>query len=118
MVGMGSQGQPGHTPALPGWPSVPLSGCTLRMPSAVWKAWNELGKSTSGSDSSTSASSASTASRTVIFLQEKLPNWACWVSARASQSGHTGGPSWGLPRRATPTFLLTKSTVWWECMSL
>lgn len=32
----------------------PLSGCSWRMPSAVWKAWKELGKSTSGSDSSTS----------------------------------------------------------------
>ena len=34
--------------------TVPLSGCAWRMPSAVWKAWKELGKSTSGSDSSTS----------------------------------------------------------------
>lgn len=47
---------------------APLSGWALRMPSAVWKAWKELGKSTSGSDSSTSPSSMSTASMTVILL--------------------------------------------------
>ena len=48
--------------------STPLSGWAFRMPSAVWKAWKELGKSTSGSDSSTSPSSMSTASMTVILL--------------------------------------------------
>lgn len=47
---------------------APLSGWAFRMPSAVWKAWKELGKSTSGSDSSISPSSMSTASNTVIFL--------------------------------------------------
>lgn len=47
---------------------VPLSGCAWRMPSAVWKAWKELGKSTSGSDSSTSWSRDIMASITPIWV--------------------------------------------------
>lgn len=64
--GGGGQGQAPSTPGRRG--STPLSGWAFRMPSAVWKAWKELGKSTSGSDSSTSPSSMSTASKTVILL--------------------------------------------------
>lgn len=89
MVGSGQgrdrigEGLQGKAPCLPTQPQrqclphhsqggtgggAPLSGWACRMPSAVWKAWKELGKSTSGSDSSTSPSSMSTASRTVILL--------------------------------------------------
>lgn len=51
----------------------PLSGCSWRMPSAVWKAWKELGKSTSGSDSSTSWSRDLRASIIPIWV------WLNWV---------------------------------------
>lgn len=50
-------------------PWLPLSGCAWRMPSAVWKAWKELGKSTSGSDSSTSWSK--------VMMASIIPIWVC-----------------------------------------
>lgn len=69
----------------------PLSGCARRMPSAVWYAWNELGKSTSGSDSSTSWSSRSSASMAPMVRREQLP-----YCALCGHGGH-----WG-PRPPTP----------------
>lgn len=49
--------------------TVPLSGCAWRIPSAVWKAWKEFGKSTSGSDSSTSWSKD--------MMASIIPFWVC-----------------------------------------
>lgn len=64
-------------------PWLPLSGCAWRMPSAVWKAWKELGKSTSGSDSSTSWSKAMMASIILICSCVQPLHSACcrrgWV---------------------------------------
>lgn len=65
--------------------AVPLSGCAWRMPSAVWKAWKEFGKSTSGSDSSTIWSRDMTASIIVMLLWLQPAHSECFeVSERLS----------------------------------
>lgn len=61
---------------------VPLSGWACRMPSAVWKAWKELGKSTSGSDSSTSWSKDIMASIIPIWVWLQLHHSACCRKVR------------------------------------
>lgn len=52
------------------------------MPSAVWKAWKELGKSTSGSDSSTSWSRDMTASIIPIWVWVQPVHSACCSKVR------------------------------------
>lgn len=77
---------------------LPLSGCTWRMPSAVWKAWKEFGKSTSGSDSSTSWSRDMTASIIPIWVCVQPVHSACCGRARTDLLPlHWGVHSTGSP---------------------
>ena len=63
---------------------LPLSGCAWRMPSAVWKAWKEFGKSTSGSDSSTSWSRDMMASIIAISVWLQLVHSECCRKVRVT----------------------------------